>query len=151
MSKRFLVAVDGSDYGWKALDLAINLAKDSDAELWILHVIPYEPIPEGLRQYAEVEHIAHEEVEARYRLGREIGDKITSEAEARVRKNGVDRVTAQVVEGNLANQIIALAESEGMDMVILGSRGLGDVKGLLIGSVSHKVMHLAPCTCVAVK
>ena len=36
-------------------------------------------------------------------------------------------------------------------MVFLGSRGLGDAKGLLLGSVSHKVMHLAPCTCVAVK
>ena len=36
-------------------------------------------------------------------------------------------------------------------MIFLGSRGLGDVGGLLMGSVSHKVMHLAPCTCVAVK
>ena len=151
MSKRFLIAVDGSDHSWKALDLATTLAKDSGVELWILHVVPYEPMPEGLRQYAEVEHIAREEVEARYRLGREIGDKITSEAEARVRKNGLDRVTAQVVEGNPANQIISLAESEGIDMVFMGSRGLGDAKALLMGSVSHKVMHLAPCTCVAVK
>ena len=36
-------------------------------------------------------------------------------------------------------------------MIFLGSRGLDDMVGLMMGSVSHKVMHLAPCTCVAVK
>jgi nucleotide-binding universal stress UspA family protein len=76
---------------------------------------------------------------------------IISEAEARVRKNGLARVTTQVAEGNPAKEIAALAKSKGTDMVFLGSRGLGDFKGLLMGSVSHKVMHLAPCTCVAVK
>jgi nucleotide-binding universal stress UspA family protein len=35
-------------------------------------------------------------------------------------------------------------------MIFLGSRGLGDAKGLLMGSVSHKVAHLAECTCVSV-
>ena len=58
---------------------------------------------------------------------------------------------ACVAEGNAANEIVATAESIGADMIFLGSRGLGDAKGLLVGSVSHKVMNLAPCTCVAVK
>ena len=151
MSNKFLVAVDGSDHGWEALDLATNLAKVSDAELVILHVVPDEPMPEGLKRFAEVEGISTDEASARYHLSRTIGDQITSEAEARVRKNGLARVKSQVAEGNPANQIVALARSEGTDMVFLGSRGLGDVKGLLMGSVSHKVMHLAPCTCVAVK
>ena len=153
MSKKFLVAVDGSDHGWKAVDLATDLAKVSDAELIVLHVVPHEPglDPEALEQYAKVEHIPTEELMARERYGKKIGDKITNKAEARVRKNGLARVTTRVAEGNPAKQIAALAKSEGMDMVFLGSRGLGNVTGLLIGSVSHKVMHLANCTCVAVK
>lgn len=151
MSKNFLVAVDGSDHGWKALDLATDLANCAEAALLVLHVVPYEPMPEGLKRFAEVEGIAPDEIGARYHLRKAIGDKITSEAEARVRKNGLDRVATRVAEGDPAAEIVALAKSEGTDMVFLGSRGLGDAKGLLIGSVSHKVMHLAPCTCVSVR
>ena len=151
MSKKFLVAIDGSDHGWKALNFATDLAAVSDAELIILHVVPYGPLPEGLQQYSKIEGVPIEDLKARFHYSRAIGDNITSEAEARARKNGLTRVTTKVAEGSPASQIVALAESEGADMVFLGSRGLGDVGGLLMGSVSHKVMHLAPCTCVAVK
>ena len=151
MSQTFLVAVDGSEHGWKALDLASDLASGADAELFIVHVIPYEPMPEELKQFAKVEHIPIEEEDARYHIGKEIGDKITREAENRARKKGLSRVSSRVAEGSPANQIVSIATSKGVDMVVLGSRGFGDVKGLFMGSVSHKVMHLAPCTCVAVK
>ncbi len=151
MSKKFLVAVDGSDHGWKALDLATDLAAVSDAELIILHVVSYEPMPEGLQQYAKVEGTRVEDLKAQFHYSKAIGDKVTNEAEARVRKKGLARVTTRVAEGSPANEIVALADSEGADMVFLGSRGFGDIGGLLMGSVSHKVMHLAPCTCVSVK
>lgn len=151
MSKKFLVAVDGSDHGWKALDLASDLANVSDTELVILHVVPYEPMPEELEQFAKDEGIPIEEQRGRYHYGRMIGDKIPGDAEARTRKKGISKFTTRVAEGNPADQIVALARTEGTDMVFLGSRGLGNVTGLLMGSVSHKVMHLAPCTCVAVK
>ena len=151
MSKKFLVAIDGSDHAWKALDLATDLAKSSEAELLILHVVPYEPMPEGLEQLAKAEGIPIQEERARLYASRTVGDKIASEAEARVRKQGLARVTTEVVEGSPASEIIAFAKSRSVDMIICGSRGFGDVKSLLMGSVSHKVMHLAPCTCVAVK
>jgi nucleotide-binding universal stress UspA family protein len=66
MIKKFLVAVDGSDHGWKALDLAVKLAKLSDAELIIMHVIPYEGFSEGLKEFAKAEGIQIEEVSARH-------------------------------------------------------------------------------------
>lgn len=151
MSKKFLVGVDGSEHGWKALGLAAELAKASDTELLVVHVVPPESLPRGLQQFAKVEGMPIEEVSARYRFERSIGDNITNEAEARARKSGLTRIATRVVEGNPADQIVEQARSEGADMLFLGSRGLGDVKGMLMGSVSHKVMHLAPCTCVAVK
>ncbi len=151
MSKKFLVAVDGSDHGWKALDLAINLARNSDAELIMLHVVPHEPKPQGLEQYARAEGIPVEELRAQFHYRPATGDEITSQAEARVRNNGIDRVTTRVAEGNPANEIAGLAKSAVTDMIFLGSRGLGDAMGMLMSSVSHKVMHLAHCTCIAVK
>lgn len=151
MSKKFLVAIDGSDHGWRALDLAIELAKVSDAEVIALHVVRHEPMPEGFQKFAQVEGITADDVKARYQSARLIGDNLTAEAQSRAQKNGLAHITAKVAEGSPVDEIVALATSEGADMVFVGSRGLGDVKGLLMGSVSHKVMHLVPCTCVAVR
>lgn len=151
MSEKFLVAIDGSDHGWKAVDLAADFAKAADAELILLHVVPREPIPEALGRIAQTEHVPVDEERARYRYSKALGDKITSEAETRARTSGVNRVVTRVAEGSPANEIVAVAEASGVGMIFLGSRGLSDVKGLLMGSVSHKVMHLAPCTCVAVR
>jgi nucleotide-binding universal stress UspA family protein len=151
MIKKFLVAVDGSDHGWKALDLAVKLAKLSDAELIIMHVIPYEGFSEGLKEFAKAEGIQIEEVSARHHASKTLADTITSKAEVRATKHGLARVITYTAEGNTANEIVAMAKSEAVDMLFLGSRGLGEITGLLMGSVSHKVMNLAPCTCVTVK
>ena len=43
------------------------------------------------------------------------------------------------------------AKKEAADMIVLGSRGLGHIAGLVMGSVSHKVSHLSDCTCITVK
>lgn len=151
MSKKFLVAVDGSEPGWRALDLAVELSQSYGAELTVLHVVAHEPDLQGLTHFANIEGIGAEEMTARYHLAREIGDGITAEAEARARKAGASRVTSRVVEGRAAEEIVAAAKSGGTDMLFLGSRGLGNFAGLLMGSVSHKVMNLAPCTCVSVR
>ncbi len=151
MNKKFLVAIDGSDHGWKALDLAADLAKSSGAELIVLHVVPYEPMPDGLAEFAKAEGFSVEEETGRYHEGRRIGDQIATQAEARVRESGLERVSSRVEEGNPADRIVAVAGSEGADMVFIGSRGLGEIKGLLMGSVSHKLIQLAPCACVVVK
>ena len=151
MSKTYLVAVDGSDHGWKALDLAANLAKTSGATLIILHVVPYEPMPDGLQEYAEMEGIAVEELSARFHYGRALGDRLTRMAADRAHDAGVEHITTEVAEGHPANEVVAVSKARKVEMVFLGSRGLSDVGGLLLGSVSHKVMHLSDCTCVAVK
>jgi nucleotide-binding universal stress UspA family protein len=151
LSKKFLVAVDGSEHGWRALELAADVARTGDAELIVFHVVTHEPSLGGLSHFATVEGIAAEELSARYHIDKEIGDGITAEAVTRARAKGLERVSPRVAEGSPAREIIAEAKSEDVDMLFIGSRGLGDITGLLMGSVSHKVMHLAPCTCVTVK
>ncbi len=146
-----LVAVDGSDHSLKALDLAAGFAKGEGARVIVLHVVPFEPVPTALKEYARVEHMRAEDLEVSWHQGREIGDNIVAEAERRLRGKDVGDVGTIVVEGRPAEVIVATAEDHGADMIFMGSRGLSDAKGLLLGSTSHKVAHLAPCTCVAVK
>jgi nucleotide-binding universal stress UspA family protein len=149
MVEKILVAIDGSEQAWRAQDLASDIAKIYDAELIILHVIPYEPLPLELREYARIEGIPMGEENARYQYSRTLGDKLTEDAEQRARKKGLVRVSCSVAEGNPVEKI--LSASADVDMVFLGSKGMSDAKGLLMGSVSHKVANLATRTCVTVK
>jgi nucleotide-binding universal stress UspA family protein len=56
-----------------------------------------------------------------------------------------------VFSGDPVEEIIQFAKNNDIDMIVIGSRGLGKIKGLLLGSVSSKVCHLAECTCVTIK
>jgi nucleotide-binding universal stress UspA family protein len=55
----------------------------------------------------------------------------------------VKDIQSTVVQGDPANRIMEFAKTEGVDMIVIGSRGLTGMKGVLLGSVSHKVFHLA--------
>ena len=148
---RILVAIDGSEHAWRALDVAADVAKRHGAQLIVLHVVPYEPMPAALRAFAEAEHISLAEEEGRDHYARTLGDQLTRAAEARARGKGLSEVVGRTVEGNPADQILAEAASEGVDMIVMGSRGLSDARAFFLGSVSHKVANHAACTCVTVK
>lgn len=62
-----------------------------------------------------------------------------------------DLACAHDAELMLLHVILRGARDRAVDMIVLGSRGFGDAEGLLLGSVSHKVAHLAACTCVTVR
>jgi nucleotide-binding universal stress UspA family protein len=151
MTGRILAAIDGSEHGWKALDLAADLAKGRGAALIALHVVPYEPISEALRAFARAEHLPLEEEVARFHQARDLGDRLTRAAEARARERGLTDVVGRTAEGKPAQQILEVAGSEHVDMIVLGSRGLSDARALFLGSVSHQVANHARCTCIAVK
>lgn len=147
---KILVAIDGSEHAWKALDLAADLAKLHGAELIALHVVPYEAMPAALRAFAAAEHIPYEEERARFHYARTLGDRLTQSAEQRARDRGA-RARGQSAEGHPADAILEVAAEEKVDLIVLGSRGLSDAAALFLGSVSHKVANHATCTCVTVK
>ena len=148
---KILVAIDGSDHAWKALDLAGDLAKMHGAPLLVLHVVPYEPLPEALRAFAATEHIPLDEELGRFHQARTLGDQLARRAEAVAKEKGVQAVESRAVEGNAADEILEAAKAEGVDMIVLGNRGLSQAKTLFLGSISHKVVNHAECTCVTVK
>ena len=109
-------------------------------------------MPEALREFAKAEHMHVEEASYTWhQSGAALGDRITAEGEKRARERGVDRLVKLVVEGQPATSILAAVDEQQIGMIVLGSRGLSDAKGLMLGSVSHKVANSATCTCVTVK
>jgi len=172
MIKKLLVPVDGSAQSVKAVELASDLAAKYGAEVILLHVLLRGHMPAGLKRAIEVEvgtgkgsgaapvNIP-QEIMARVQdkkttqLSLESLDVIAKYVLSKVvslcRDKGVTKVTQSVEEGDPAEIILAKAESTGVDMIVMGSRGLSSLKGILVGSVSQKVGALARCTCVTVK
>ena len=150
MAKKILVPIDGSDHGWKALDLAVELARNRDAEIVVFHAMPYEPLPDGLKEFAKVEGINVQEEAALFHAARQIGDALTRTGEKRVRDAGYEAVSSRSAEGRPWRAILDAAESLEVGMIVMGSRGISDAAGLLLGSVSHKVTSLADCPVLVV-
>jgi nucleotide-binding universal stress UspA family protein len=139
--EKILVPVDGSEQSSKAITFAADLARHHHAAIHLLHVFKLTIIPEGLGEYV---------VSDRVQL-RALGEKSIAEAEGETKGHGVEHVEASVVEGDPAERIISYAKAHDVDIIVIGSRGLGSFKGLLLGSVSNKVSHRADRTCVIVR
>lgn len=178
MIKTILAPTDGSDHANKAVDLAADIASKYGARMVILHVLLRHTsatdikalckdidAPDALvKKLEEVETAALATTAVPYggSVGavllpvpegalKEVGELIAEKARRAAEAKGVEDVTVQVVDGAPADCILAAAEHEGADMIVMGCRGLGRISALLMGSVSHKVSHVAPCTCVTVK
>ena len=172
MLKKILVPVDGSDHSIKAVELAAELAAKFGAEITLLHVLMNGHVPAGLRKALDVELspqrakpenlvVIPQEIMARVEdkktatLSADALEFIAKHVLSRVRQickdAGVKKVTERVEEGNPARHILNIVRTSNADMIVMGSRGLSELKGLLVGSVSSKVQHLCDCTCVTVK
>lgn len=150
MIKTILVPVDGSEHANKAIVLASDLAQKYDARLIALNVMTEagsERVPPELRDYERLEHVR---VTERSVLDSE-SERILSDAKLQAREKGAPKVETVRRSGDAAAIILEVANDQSADVIVMGSRGLGNVKGLLLGSVSHKVAQLSECNCITVK
>jgi nucleotide-binding universal stress UspA family protein len=143
-----VVAVDGSDPSFKAVRLGADIAAKYGARLHLVHVIPEGDIPDPIRRFAESEHLSGPPYYVRYRY---IGENILRTACDEARKSGVSDPHTIIVDGDPATTILRYARENAADMIFVGCRGLSDAAGMILGSVSHKVTHLADCSVVAVR
>ncbi|MGA7270904.1 MAG: universal stress protein [Acidimicrobiia bacterium] len=150
MLHNILLAVDGSDHATKATDLAADLAKRYEADLTVLHVMS-DPgsytIPPSLKEFAALERVFLTE----HDLLEGAAESIVERAAGRIERAGLPRPKTEIVAGHPAYVIVDRAAEIGADMILMGSRGLGGIESMLLGSTSHKVAHLAGCTVVTVK
>jgi nucleotide-binding universal stress UspA family protein len=151
MDIRLIVcAIDGSDPARKALDLACDLAKSKRAKLVVLHVRRPRvsaSVPDELESFAIAESMAASGGGA----ATAVAEMIAREGETTAREAGVSDVEGLVMDGDPTRQIVSLARQRGADLIVVGSRGRGEVAGLLLGSVSHKLAQIAPCSCIIVR
>jgi nucleotide-binding universal stress UspA family protein len=124
-----LLAVDGSPYAERAAELAQRLAADGD-EVVVLHVTEIMPIHGGVSVDVNLDV---EGIEAAHRLGRDFEQAgIPTKVEL-----------IRIMAGQVAKIIVEVARDREAGVIVLGSRGRGDLSALLLGSVAHKVIHLA--------
>ncbi len=147
MINKLLVALDGSNHSQKAVDYACTIAAALKAEVILLYVVKAQEIPEGLRDYADLEHIPGLDMDI---LKKVAGDLVANE-EKRAKKMGVDHIIGEVEEGPVARTIVARAKHHDADMIVMGSRGMGNIEATLRGGVSHRVGLLAECPVLMVK
>ncbi|MBM3511128.1 MAG: universal stress protein [Alphaproteobacteria bacterium] len=148
MSKKILVAYDGSRGSEKTIDVAASLAGGNGSEVWLLCAYSYENVPPAFRSFAEAEGVNDPAEHLYYRY---LVDHVMTPARERLKKAGVAKVEVALQQGDAAEVIVDFAKEKVVDTIVIGSRGLSDLEGLVFGSVSHKVNHNAPCTCVTVR
>ena len=147
MYKRILVGLDGSGHGLRTAETAARLAATFDAELHLLTVTrPYEVSLE-VQGYLETENLLGE---PSYVLDEET-QRLVDKAKAIAVQNGVRKVLTVVREGKPASVLVDYATGNQMDLLVVGSRGVGDLEAALLGSVSKKVSQLAGCSVLIVR
>ncbi|MCL4472280.1 MAG: universal stress protein [Sulfuricella sp.] len=138
MYKHILVAVDGSDTSNLALQEAIKLAKEQQAQLRIVHVA--EDIPLNIdTEYA---------LEAYQEAMRKTGEDVLSKADAIARESGLTPETKliqiETLGHRVANMVVEEAQSWPADLIVLGTHGRRGFNHLLMGSVAEGIVRISP-------
>lgn len=146
MFQKLLVPLDGSEHSKAALHTAMAMARESGGSVVALHVIEIVPYmllnddPIGV----ERTHLLNEMVDDLKKKAEKIFDEVlTGARDVPVKK--------RTELGHAASVICQVAKNEGCDLIVMGTRGLSDLKGLLLGSVSHRVLQRSEVPVLLVK
>ncbi len=140
MFESILVAVDGSEHGQRAVKVAAELARAVHAKNLRL-VAVYDAVPSYLGEPNLSQAIAARSAAAEKIL--DMAEKLVGTVPARVHR--------EVLEGQVAEAILEVADTRKSDMIVMGSRGLGRLEGALLGSNTQKVVNHAACPVLIVR
>lgn len=136
--KKILVPLDGSKSSFKGLDEAIYLARQCNATITGLHIVPIYPKKLG-DLVSPLKISAFDDAK-----------KLMDKAEVICAQNGI-LFHKKITMGDTKSDISVFAKQNKFDMIILGARGLGSVKELFLGSVSNAVVHKSKVPVLVVK
>jgi nucleotide-binding universal stress UspA family protein len=129
MAGEIVIGYDGSDCARAALAVAVDLAKKLDDKLVIAFAYEERHVGGEIQDYA--------------RAVRERGEAVIAEGGELARKEGLDPELAIERGDSMAAALADLGSRRGASMIVIGSRGESALKGLLLGSVAHKLLHLS--------
>lgn len=150
MFKHILIPIDGSDTARRAVDMAAGLAQRDSAKLTILHVShqpSYADVHAELAELERLEHIRATQAD----IVSAIGEQLVTAAAEQARSIGAPEIEIQVRPGHAAGTIADFVRKNDVDLVVMGSRGLSQIPGLFLGSVSHRVLHLVDVPVLVVR
>jgi len=148
MINKILLAVDGSSSSDKAARYALSLAQQTNSSVTVLNVGPM-PVMDLMNYHPSMitEDILPQQVEQRIE---EHSQKILDKA-AEVFKDSNIKVDTHFEFGHPAETITQYASENNFDLIVVGNRGLSEIKSLFLGSVSDKIIHMAHCPVLVVK
>ncbi len=141
--KKIAVGYDGSESSKKALLKSIELAKDVNAELHIVGVVrPFE--------FYAIDYIPPEEIEEYEKEQISKEEKFLKEASDIAEKEGI-KPFLKVMEGDPAEELMTYADENGCDLIVVGHRGVGGFKRMLLGSTASNLVKYANQSILVVK
>lgn len=143
--RTLILATDGSDGAMRALAFAVRLATALETELCLVTVTPSMGLSQkDLEEFSRTENVSLGDV---LDAG---AQRILARARSRAIELGAHRLRTEAATGDPAETILGFAERDGADAIVVGKRGWGPLRGMLLGSVSQKLVSLAGCPVVVV-
>lgn len=139
MYASIIVALDGSEQSLLAIDHACAIAECFRSKLILVHAYPH---TSDLRDSVEYSNLIA--------LRTKEGQAIFETARQHLGRTSVE-VEEDLLEGPAAEAILSAAAIRNSDLIVMGSRGMGSLKGMVFGSISTKVSHYAPCPVMVVR
>ncbi len=139
MFDHIVLAIDGSNHAIKAQSVEKELTRIHEAKLFVVHVYPSLSDLLGFKEYSSI---------ATHRIAN--AQKILDKAVEELTSDNID-VEPELLEGPTAEAILHVANTRKADLIIMGARGLGTLAGLVLGSVSQKVLQHATCPVLVVR
>lgn len=139
MFKNILLAFDGSEHSSKAAKLAGEICRSMSSDLWLITV--FDPIPGYIGQPYLDQAIAQR---------METAEAVLKDAVVQIGEI-TGKMTTELLEGPVAEAILGVIDAREIDLVIMGTRGLSRLQGLVVGSQSQKVIQHATCPVMLVR
>ena len=148
--QRILVAVDGSEGSLKASEVAVDLAEKFNSQLYVLYA--FRGYPEYMTVFPSAPSPSGEAIEAFEAYARKAALEVVWRTVSMAKKKGL-KAKAKTSEtiGSVVQTITDYAVAEKIDLVVMGTRGMGSFKKMLLGSVSSGVVTHAHCPVLVVR